>query len=442
MSQHTLRTENLWKLIWPIFLQNTTHSLVMLADFWFFSYLSDKTAGVIGQLLPYFWVGAFVIPVFAGTGISVASQYMGAGKQERVIPTYTMNLLLTLSMGIAFSALCVLFADRLGVWIGMTPDLAAIGGEYFEIIGFYFVFMSALVAYNAILSSRGMTHWLMYSAFMIAGINIGLNSLFVFTFDWGVKGIAAASVIGAAAALVLSLVLVHHILRIRFYIKGAFNDMKKVLKPMLRLGISNALEPFSYTIQQIILSAFVVAMGISSMATNSYAGRSQMFQITFAFSLASAAQILMAHWVGSKRFEDVKRLYWKTIGMSTAVAFTYAFLLWMFSDSVLSLFTSSPEIKTLGKSVLFVSIFLEPARAVNIIGGFSLRTVGDSKFPVILGMVFIWGLLPIVFTISLFWTLSLVGLWVCFAIDEIVRAFINMWRWQTGKWQSMGYADD
>lgn len=437
-----LRTESIVKLAWPIYLQNATHSIVAFVDFWFFSFLSDEVAGVIGQLLPVFWVGAFVIPVFAGTGVSVASQFMGAGRSHKVVPTYMMNLLLTASLGLVFAIFLLANSRNIGLWIGMPVNQANIGGDYFSVICWYFVSMSALVAYNAILSSRGMTHWLMYSSFLIAVVNVIGNSVFVFWLQMGVKGVAASSVIACCVGLLVSTYLTHRRLGIRFYLKGAWTDMMGVLKPMWRLGLSNALEPFSYTLQQIVLSAFVVAMGITSMASNSYAGRSQMFQITFAFSLASAGQILMAHWAGGKRHDDVNRLFRRTVGIAMAVAFVYSLLLWAFSDTALRLFTDDPEILALGKSLLFISLFLEPARAVNIIGGFALRTVGDARFPLIIGIAFIWGILPVIFVIDHYWSLSLVGLWICFALDEIIRAAINYWRWSTGKWRSMSFAHE
>lgn len=437
-----LRTENLARLAWPIFLQNVTNGFVMFADFWFFSYLSDRTAGVIGQLLPIFWVGAFVIPVFAGTGISVASQFMGAGMREKVVPTYMMNLLLSGFLGVAFAIILVMNANALGTWIGMDTSLSKIGGEYFGIVGYYFVGMGIYVSYNAILSSRGMTHWLMYLSFIVASTNIVLNSLFVFVFDWGVKGIAIASVIGVFLGFSVSIYLVHRKLGIRFYLKGIWRDMKSVLRPMLRLGVSNALEPLSYSIQQIILSAFIVALGLTSMATNSYAGRLQFFQITFSISLASAAQILMAHWMGGRLFDKVHRLFWRTIFYSTVVAFLFAVTLWFFAERALLVFTSDPDIIAMGKLVLFVSIFLEPARAVNIVGGFSLRTVGDTRFPLIVGMAFIWGILPIIFLLDQKISLGLLGLWICFAADEIARSIIVLWRWQTGKWKQMGFSEE
>jgi putative MATE family efflux protein len=441
MSQHTLRTESLVQLTWPIFLQHMAHSCVLVVDFWFFSHLSDTIAGVVGQLMPIIWMGAFVIPVFAGTGVSVASQYMGAKQYDKVVPAYMMNLACTATMGVGYAAFLWIFSADIGRWMGLDETLNGISTTYLAWESAYFVFLGISVAYNAVLSSRGMTHWLMYNSFVVAGVNLLLASVFVLGLGWGVRGVVAAAVIGMASAMVLSIWHVHGRLGVVFSLKDARHRMAGIFRPMMRIGISNALEPFSYTVQQIVISTLIISMGLTAMASNSYANRAQMFQITFAVSLALGSQILMAHWMGARRFSDVNALFWKAIRRATLVAFVYAFALWCFSDWVLGFFTEDPAVKELGKTLLLIAVFYEPARAVNIIGGFSLKTVGDARFPLIIGMLFIWGILPVIYFVKETWGISLVALWLCFAFDEIIRAGINLWRWRTGRWKTMGLTE-
>lgn len=417
-----------------------THTVVILVDLWFFSHLSDTIAGTITQLVPIIWLGAFVIPTFAGTGVSVASQYMGAKQEQKVVPAYMMNLLCTASMSTTFAALMWWLSADIGRWMGLSPGLNAIGTTYLAGMSAYFIPLGVLVAYNAVLSSRGLTHWLMYSALTVSVLNVALASLFVLGFRWGIPGVVSASVISITTATLISVGLVHRRLKVRFYLRGAWRDMLGVFRPMLRIGISNALEPFSYAVQQVILSKMIIALGIAAMAANGYAGRSQMLQITFAFSLALGGQILMAHWMGARRFADVDRLFWRTLRWGMVVAGIYAFTLWLCSSAVLTIFTHDATVKRLGASLLLVAVFYEPARAVNIIGGFSLKTVGDARFPLLVGIAFIWGILPVVWFINHTWGMSLVGFWMVFAADEIIRAGINLWRWRTGRWKTMGIA--
>ena len=441
MPSHTLRTENLLHLAWPIFVQHLTHSTVLLVDMWFFSHLSDEVAATVGQLLPIIWLGTFVIPVFAGTGISVASQYMGAKQGHKVIPAYMMNLAFTATLATTFGLGLWFLSDDIGRWMGLGEGLNAIGTSYLGTMCFYFLPMGVLVAYNAVLSSRGMTHWLMYGSFIVGALNLLLASIFVFHFDVGVRGIVLASVISVSVAMTGSVWLVHRWLGVHFYLKNAWRDMRGVLRPMLRIGIPNALEPFSYSLQQIILSKMIISLGVVSMAANSYSGRVQMFQITFAVSLALGCQILMAHWMGARRFDDVDRIYWKTVRLGMIVSLVYAVSLWLMADVVLGVFTNDPEVKRLGKILLLIAAVFEPARAVNIIGGFGLKTVGDARFPMVIGIIFIWGILPIVWVVDYYWQLSLVGFWLFFAADEIIRAGINLWRWRTGRWRKMGITE-
>lgn len=438
MTQPALRTENLFQLTWPIYLQNATHSFVVLVDMWFFAHLADRIAGTVGAVIPIIWVGAFVIPVFAGTGVSVASQYMGARQFHKVVPTYMTNLFCTATMGSLFALTIWLFSEEIGVWMGLGPDLQPIASTYLGGMSVYFVFMGVLVAYNAVLSSRGMTQWLMYNSFVVAAVNLSLASLFVLGFGWGMRGVITASCISVATALLLSMRWVHLRLGIRFHLKGAARDMLGVMRPMFRIGISNALEPLSYSVQQIILSTMIISFGVTAMAAHNYAGRAQMFQITFSVALALGSQILMGHWMGAGRYDDVDRLFRKTIRWTTCVALIYATVAWIFGDLVIRIFTSDPAIIGLGKSLLLVAVFYEPARAVNIVGGFALKTVGDARFPLMIGMTFIWGILPVVFAIDRFHPLSLVGLWMCFAADEIIRSFIVLARWRSGRWRGMG----
>jgi Na+-driven multidrug efflux pump len=349
-----------------------------------------------------------------------------------------MNLCLTASMGMVFAAALRFFAPDIGRWMGLDPALNAIATVYLGTISLYFVFMGILVAYGAVLSSRGMTHWLMYVSLTVASLNVTLAYLFVLVWHWGVRGVVSASIASVATATLLAIGLVHGRLKVRFYFKNAWRDMLGVVRPLLRIGVSNALEPFSYCVQQIIISAMIIALGIVSMAANSYAGRAQMFQINFSVSLALGAQILMGHWMGAQRFDDVDQLYWKVIRRAMLVAGLYACTVWLLGNWALGIFTHDEEVKHLGKTLLLVAVFLEPARAVNIIAGFTLKSVGDARFPLIVAFVFMWGIIPVVIFLNHAWGLSLVGFWICFAVDEILRAGINLWRWRTGKWKGMG----
>jgi putative MATE family efflux protein len=438
MSDKSLRSENLFVLTWPVFLQHLTASVVLFVDFLFMSRLSDEIAATIGQVMPVTWLGALIIPIFAGTGIAVASQFLGAGKHDKVIPTYMINLLFCLVMGAGIGIAFGLLRHSIGGWMGLQGEQQDWAALYLGLMGIYFVIMAGMVAYNAVLSSRGYTNWLMLISLVSGVCNVVLNYTFVFVLGWGLAGIVWSTIIATSLSLALSVYLVHFKLGVHFYLKGILADMRSVLRPILRIGIPNAVEPFSYATQQIILSTFVISLGLNAMASNSYAQRLLIFEIIFSVALANGAQILMAHWMGAGKVEQIDKLYWKIVAMSMSVAALYMFVVWCNARTLISMFTEDLAIQTTAKQLLAISIFTEPARVVNIISGSTLRCVGDSRYPMIVSVIFIWGILPVIFGIDAVWGLGIVGIWLCFMVDEIIRCGINLHRWSTRKWVHMG----
>lgn len=81
--------------------------------------------------------------------------------------------------------------------------------------------------------------------------------------------------------------------------------------------------------------------------------------------------------------------------------------------------TSDPWIISTGAIVLWIEVLLENGRALNFFGVNSLRSAGDIYFPVIVGIIVMW---------------------VIFALDENIRGFIFVRRWNSFRWAGRSFA--
>ncbi|MEG2947329.1 MAG: MATE family efflux transporter, partial [Bacteroidales bacterium] len=106
-----------------------------------------------------------------------------------------------------------------------------------------------------------------------------------------------------------------------------------------------------------------------------------------------------------------------------------------FGSLIFGLLTDNESIIRVGVVILLVDFVLEFGRTVNMTMVNALRSAGDAKFPVMLGLFSMW-----VFATGLSWVLGislgygLVGMWVAFMIDENFRAVILLKRWRGKKW--------
>ena len=104
------------------------------------------------------------------------------------------------------------------------------------------------------------------------------------------------------------------------------------------------------------------------------------------------------------------------------------------------IFTTIPRI-SLSIPLLFVALVLEPVRAVNVLGGVALKTVGDGRVSVVVSLIFMWGLVPVLIACVALGG-GLISVWVSLLADEVIRAIINIWRWRSGRWMGKRVIDE
>lgn len=127
--------------------------------------------------------------------------------------------------------------------------------------------------------------------------------------------------------------------------------------------------------------------------------------------------------------------------LGAAVSVSLSLLTALFGRHLLGMLTSDPWIISTGASILWIEVILENGRALNFFGVNSLRSAGDIYFPVIVGIIVMWGIQVVgsyIFGISLGW--GLIAMWVIFALDENIRGFIFVRRWNSFRWVGRSFA--
>ena len=432
----------LFALSWPIFIEQISGNLSFFFDAFFLSRISDVTAATIGQLQPIILLGFFVIPLFNVAGTSVASQYIGAGQKEAVIPTYMMNLMMCSLLGVVLFLFCFLFSDQIGLWLGMNEEQNDEASRFLKILSFVFLFFSPKLAYSSILATRGLTRWNMYIAILINLVNIFLNFCFVYgPFGipiLGLEGVAFSSVVANIIGLCLAMLMVHKRLKIRFSLQQFTQHRAQVGRSMFKIGLPSLIEPLSYTLQNVFVTIFVISMGFIAMGSITYIHRLLMLEITFCWAIAGGGGILMAYYMGAQDHKKVSEIFWRCQILTVSFAFLNQVLFLIFSQHVISIFTDNHDIHEAVRMMFYIGLIIEPARAVNIITGSALKCVGDAKFSGAISTIFIWGIIPIIYLLGPIWGYGIVGIWLSFAIDEILRAIINLYRWHSGRWKEKG----
>ncbi len=427
------------RLWWPILIESLTGGLVTFVDTLFISQISDKAAASVGMLNSLLWLGYFILPQFISAGTSVASQYMGAKRTAYVVPTYVGNLILSTGIGLVLCIVLFSISPFVGLWYGMTAEQSGFAQQYLSVIVFNFILVGARGAYASVLASRTLTKWNMFTGVLINVLNMGLAAMLSKGFGivpaLGIRGVALATILSYASGFAVLFVVVHGRLKISFFIAGLGKLMGTALRAILKVGIPSALEPLSYTMQSAVVSLLIISLGYVAMGANTFVWQLLFFDLAVSSSLVSAGQIVMSHHLGARDLDKVDRTYFKVLVAGAIGACSVVAVITVFHQPILSMFTHDPDMIQTAFWLLLLCVAIEPIRVANILGAVALKSVGDGRFSLTVGLIFMWAVVPLMF-LAIHLKTGVVGLWVCLLLDEAIRAVINVFRWKGGKWRT------
>ena len=440
MKQSKLR---LWSITWPIYVQTFLSFSVFFADTFFLSRISDEVAGSVGSLFPVFGMCALFLIMMAQGGTAVSSQHIGAKKQDLITPIYMTMLIINLMIGVVITFVMFLNSENIGTWLGLSERLNVHTTTYLQIFAFNWIFFGVRSAYAAILSSRGLTYWNMWTAVAMNITNVALNYIFLTgqfgVPNFGVAGIALATVVSGILSVIISVWLVHGKMGMKLEWQGYAAKFKKLVLSISRIGVPSALEPVIFQGCQVIITLMIVRLGVIAMGAKMFTSNVNIMGLVWCLSIAVGNQILVAHMMGARNFSGINKRMHKSMFLSLGGSFIFTFVIYLFAKPLLSVFTHNPDIIKIGKTLLLITIFINSIKGMSSVVSDSLKGCGDAKFvsfSCVLVMIFIF--LPLAYLFGIQWRYGLVGMWFATLIDEAIRFAINYGRWRTRKWERKG----
>ncbi len=439
-------SRQLASLAGPIFIETLLVMTLGAVDTFMLSRYSDNSVaavGVVNQLMNLVFLLFEVISL--GTSI-LCSQYIGAGRRDKVVQVVGISLMFNLLSGVILSSCLYLFADDMLLLMGLRPDLMSEGLPYMKIVGGFAFFQAISLSLSASLRSADKAKYPMYVSVVVNILNIIGN----YTLIFGKFGMPALGVEGAAISTsvcrFVSVVILFVVLfkkHIPSFPKELFTPFPWVeLKNLLKIGIPSAGEHFSYSLSQVVITYFINMISNQALATRSYVVNIVMFTYIFALSIAQGGAILIGHLVGMKKIKAAHAIGKRVMRLGVAMSVSLSLVTAIFGRHILGMLTTDPWIISTGATILWIEILLENGRALNFFGVNSLRSAGDIYFPVLVGIVVMWGVQVVgsyVLGISLGW--GLIAMWAVFALDENIRGFIFLRRWNSFKWVGKSFVD-
>lgn len=418
----------------PAFFALITEPLMLLTDTAIVGHLGTPELGglsaasvVLGTV-----VGLCVFLAYGST--AVVARHHGAGEEKVAFGLAVSALWLAAGLGIVLGAATALTSKPFSSWLSSSSEVAGHAHDYLLISALAVpAMLLVLAATGAMRGTLDLRTPLM--ATLAANIlNAVLALLFVYGFDWGIRGAASATVLAQwfAAGWLLTVVL----LRAR-RARASTRPRPAEILDSARQGVPLLIRTLTLR-ASLVLSTFVAAdLGGVPLAANQVVAAIVTLLAFGLDAIAIAGQTLTGRSLGAGDATRTRALTRRMITWGIATGGIAAVILIVTARWLPHLFTSDVEVQRALVPALLVVAVIQPLSGVVFVLDGVLIGAGDGSYLAKAGLVVLAAYVPMALAVG--WTdASFAWLWIAYG-GFIAARLITLWNRQRGNaWMVLG----
>lgn len=433
---------NLFFMSLPIFVELLLQLLVGNIDQMMVSRVSQQSVASIVNANQIMNLVIIVLSMASTAATVILSQYLGAEDQANSSRTCMVSILMITVVSLLSTLLVFAGYKPLYKALRVPEEIFDEASLYLLIVGACITVQGLYLIFSAIIRAFAMMKEVMIVSIVMNVMNIIGNAILIN--GWfgmprlGAVGAAVSTDISKLVGLGLMILLFVKRTNVKLGLRFLKPFPVQIMKKLCLLAVPSGVESFSYNMSQMCILGIVNSFGTMVTVTKGYCSIFANLAYVYAMAIASATQIVLGYLIGAKKIDLIQKRVNATQKVALAACVGLAVLLFLGSNYIFLIFTDDPEIIALGRRILFIEIFLEIGRAVNIVMTKCLIAVGDAVTPTVVGVSFQWGVAFVgawVFGIIFGWGLE--GVWVAMAIDECLRGLIFAVHFKKERWKKV-----
>lgn len=332
---------------------------------------------------PMFMFGMALASCISEGGAAYFSLQLGAG-HKKIAEKIVGNVLLLLgSVSVVYALFLTLFLSPFLSLFGATNEILPLSLDYSYIMLLAMPFMLCGMGINALIRADGSPRYAMVSMLVGAMVNLILDPIFIFIFDWGIKGAAWATFVATFISFIISFLYLFRFKFLKISIKSLKFSFPIVRKTIL-YGISNFIISSAVTFMVILNNNGLKYLGEqsiygSNIPLSAYALTAKVNQILMAFliGIGISLQPIVGFNYGARNYMRVKEVFKYCIWAGVIVGFIFMSLVEIFPYFFIRLFGSGNDLYYEFAIFCFRVVLLSPVfLAICIISSNFFRAIG------------------------------------------------------------------
>ena len=375
---------------------------------------------------------------------ALCARRKGAHDQRGANPCLNQSLTIISVIGVLMTLIGYFGAEWLMKLGGANEDTMALSVTYFRVISLAFLPQCWQLCICAAMRAIGKTRVTMTTNITANLINVCLNYVLIngkLGFPaLGVKGAAIATACGTIAA---SAICVATVLR-----KGGYYHLDRprfdrtTVDGLTKVGSSSMVESVCLRLGFLLLARLIAGIGTNAFAAYQIVCQVTGLSFTLGDGVATGGTSLVGQSLGAKRKDLAYAHSQVAYRMGIVVSLGLMLVILIFGRYIAQLFTTDEAIIHGVTISLYVVIFSMIPQNGRVISSGALRGAGDVKFVAACALLSVAILRPVLTYLFCYPVANLfpgsqiavIGPWIAFLLDAVIRDRLLMRRLKQGKW--------
>ena len=439
-------------LAWPTMLEQVMQTAVQYIDTAMVGVLGTHATAAVGATSTVGWLIYGTLSACSVGFLSMVARACGANDREAAKKVISQAVLVTVVIGLLFTAIPLLISKKVPVWMQVDSAIRGTAATYFFILYLPMLPRTASIMFGTVLRAAGDTKTPMKVGMIVNAINIVLNFLLIYptrtiniaSLSFTMPG-AGLGVIGAAVASAISFtwggihitaVLWKHPMVSPKGIR--LRPDPEILKPCARIAFPNMLQRFGTSLGYVAFASMINSLGEISTAAHTIANTVESAFYIPGYGMQTAAATLTGNAYGARDNKKMKSLSAMFIPIEIFLMIISGALLFSFAPALMGLFSQDPEVIRLGSTVLRMVAVSEPLYGFSIIVEGMMLGVGKTKEPFIYNVIGMWAVRILgTFVCTQLLDFGLVSAWACMISHNVLLCVLFFVTYVRGTWNPM-----
>lgn len=364
--------------------------------------------------------------VLIGAGASTrTSIVLGQRNQAMAREILGNSFVMTLLFGTFYIALFALFLDPILRLFGASDQSLPYAHDFMLYLLPGMLIINITYSFNNVMRATGYPNKAMYTMFIGAGLNVILAPIAIFVLHWGIKGAAIATDISMGVSAVF--VMAHFMDKRKdiHFTPGTYRLRWSVLRPIIAIGAAPCIvNTAGCVINGVINNTVYRYGGDSGVAAIGIFTTFTQLLVTFVIGVCMGMQPIVGYNYGAQRFDRLKRAFWLSAAVCSAVCLLGSALCQFAPSVVTRLFTDDAQLIATSNNALRMTTWMFWVVGFQIVITNFFQSLGEARKSILMSLIRqVIFLLPLLFLLPRWWGLN--GVWLSFPLSDLAATLVS-----------------